>query len=216
MWAIVPLKSPDAAKSRLRGVLDDALRRRLFLAMARHALRTLVDTPGIAKVLVVTSSDEVERLARGIGAEVLRQPLEAGTSEACVQAVGELCGVARSVLIVSGDLPLLSQAALAPFVVLAQQDRAVAIAADRHRRGTNVLMCRPPDAIPLSFGVDSFRAHVEHASRRGLALHVVESPLLGLDIDTPEDLDALVRHPAVATVNAELREILDQVAEMQP
>jgi 2-phospho-L-lactate guanylyltransferase (CobY/MobA/RfbA family) len=49
----------------------------------------------------------------------------------------------------------------------------------------------PPDAIPLCFGPNSFERHVTAARARGIEPVIVESALLGLDIDQPEDLQQL-------------------------
>jgi 2-phospho-L-lactate guanylyltransferase len=63
--------------------------------------------------------------------------------------------------------------------------------------GTNGVLLAPPDAMALKFGEPSFANHLTAARRRGLAPAVLELPGLALDIDGPEDLQALLaRHPA--------------------
>ena len=54
--------------------------------------------------------------------------------------------------------------------------------------GTNLLACRPPHAIRPEFGAGSFAKHLAAAERSGLTCHVLNSPELGRDIDSPEDL----------------------------
>jgi 2-phospho-L-lactate guanylyltransferase (CobY/MobA/RfbA family) len=46
--------------------------------------------------------------------------------------------------------------------------------------------------MALTFGEPSFAHHLETARKRGLAPHILELPGLGLDIDAPEDLTALL------------------------
>ena len=63
---------------------------------------------------------------------------------------------------------------------------------DRHGTGTNALLLTPPDVIEPSFGEGS-RARHERLAQRGRARPSASprSPSLMLDVDTPEDLDAL-------------------------
>ena len=82
MWAIVPLKSPDTAKSRLAQVLSPEQRRALFFELARRVLTALQETSGISQVAVVTASEEVARFAQGFDAMILREPCDAGTAQA--------------------------------------------------------------------------------------------------------------------------------------
>jgi len=46
--------------------------------------------------------------------------------------------------------------------------------------------------MTLTFGEPSFAHHLETARKRGLAPRVLALPGLGLDIDAPEDLTALL------------------------
>lgn len=215
MWAIVPLKSPESAKSRLRGVLDDELRRKLFFAMGAHVVRTLRATAGVDGVSVTTSSAEVAAMAAALGAHVDLQRDDGGTAQACLHALARLDPAIPSVLMISGDLPLLSSDALEPLIALAAVAPVIAAVADRHRRGTNALLCAPPHLIEPAFGVDSFRRHGELASARGVALRSVECAQIAFDIDTADDLDALRRQDACEGLSSELRALLDRVPELQ-
>jgi 2-phospho-L-lactate/phosphoenolpyruvate guanylyltransferase len=205
MWAVVPLKSPDVAKSRLSGALDAAGRRALFFGMARQVLGALLDTPSLEYVAVVTASAEVAGFAQSLGASVIWEEREAGTAAACRAAVAAASGRTDSLLMLSGDLPLASAAALEPLVSFAGPSRRVAIVADRRRVGTNALLCAPADVIPICFGPDSFQRHVA-ACGPEVALEIVESSALSLDIDDEQDLRELRRRLPTGTVPA-LREL---------
>lgn len=215
MWAIVPLKSPESAKSRLRGVLDDDLRRNLFFAMGAHVVRTLRGTAGVDGVSVTTSSAEVAAMASALGAQVDMQRDEGGTAQACLHALARLDPAVHSVLMISGDLPLLSPEALQPLIALSASSPMVAAVPDRHRRGTNALLCAPAQVVEPAFGVDSFRRHAELASARGVELRVVECPQIAFDIDTADDLDTLRRHAAHARMSDEVRALLERAPELQ-
>jgi 2-phospho-L-lactate guanylyltransferase len=121
IWAVVPLKSPDAAKSRLQAGLDADTRRRLFFWMARQVIRTLARTPGIAGVSVVTASPEVGAFAERGGAALIWEEREAGMAEACRSAVAHLSTRVDGVLMISGDIPLISTESVAALLSCAHR-----------------------------------------------------------------------------------------------
>jgi len=191
-WAIVALKSPADAKSRLRPYCSDDERHRLFFLMARQVLEALIRVPAIEKVFAVTASDEVERFVNDLGASVLRQPQDLGTQSAFAHALGCLEGRASPcparVLMISGDLPMITPLAVKEFLDRCRWQRGVAIVPDRRRQGTNALLCSPPDAIEPCFGEDSLRRHRSAARARGIDAQLIESQPLSIDIDDHEDL----------------------------
>jgi 2-phospho-L-lactate guanylyltransferase len=67
----------------------------------------------------------------------------------------------------------------------------VIVAPDRRGRGTNALLVSPPGLIEYEFGPLSFRQHTQGARDAGARLEVCQVASLGLDVDTPEDLEAL-------------------------
>jgi 2-phospho-L-lactate guanylyltransferase len=75
-------------------------------------------------------------------------------------------------------------------------ERSALIVPDRHGTGTNALLLTPPDVLAPSFGPDSRRRHLTDASAKGVPAEVVELESLALDVDTPDDLEALQRHLA--------------------
>lgn len=189
VWAVIPLKSPESAKSRLSGVLNAAQRLRLFYALAHRVIEAATRTPGIAGVTVVTASEAVVAFAEKLGARCLRLDSDRGTAQACGCALVSLptYGV-DGALFIAGDLPLISPGALRPLVALSNSGPLVAIAGDRRQFGTNALLCAPGSAIPLCFGSGSFAKHLAAAAHVGVAAHIVDSAPLALDIDEPADL----------------------------
>ena len=190
VWAVIPLKSPHSAKSRLSGVLDAQQRLRLFYLLSRGVIDAALHTPGIDGVTVVTASKAVEDFATSLGAQCLRLESERGTAEACSEALEKLPPRCRErVLFIAGDIPLISPSVLAPLVALSDRSPLIAIAGDRRQIGTNALLNAPGDVISLCFGNDSFAQHIAAATRLGIATHIIDSEPLGLDIDEPDDLD---------------------------
>ena len=68
-------------------------------------------------------------------------------------------------------------------------ERYVGIVPDRHGTGTNALALSPPDAIVPAFGEGSCARHVALAREAGIPFGVEELASLGLDLDTPADVD---------------------------
>ena len=205
-WALVPLKSPETAKSRLATVLSPGERRALFFALAQRVIAALQATPGIERVVVVTASEEVAAFARGLEAQVLRQPADTGTAEAFVLGLEQLKPLALDrVLMIAGDLPLLQPAALQALLDAADDGAQIVLAPDRRRLGTNALLCTPPQAIEPVFGEDSFSRHYAAALARGYASCVVELEALSLDLDTPADLDEWQRLQAMSGKRSTMR-----------
>lgn len=210
VWAIIPLKSPDSAKSRLSGALNAQQRLRLFYGLARRVIDAAVRTPGIAGVTVVTASDEVMEFAANLGAQCLRLKSDRGMAAACRDALEKLpARCIQRVLFIAGDIPLISSSALLPLIALSDRGPLVAIAADRRHFGTNALLCAPGHAIPLCFGSGSFTQHLAAAGRLGVAAHIVDSAPLALDIDEPGDLHEWHRWLAESgqPVDAELTDL---------
>lgn len=195
MWAVVPLKSPDEAKSRLATVLSTVQRRQLFFALAERVIRALHATPGIEVVAVVTASAEVATFARSLHAEVIRHAVDFGTASAFASAVRHLQPLhLERLLMIAGDLPLVSPTALQQLIALADTQPGVAsvvIVPDRHGLGTNALLCTPPEVIAPCFGGDSFRQHLRVAELAGVPARVLESEALALDLDVAADLEYL-------------------------
>jgi 2-phospho-L-lactate/phosphoenolpyruvate guanylyltransferase len=192
MWAVVPLKSPDQAKSRLAEVLDPAQRRELFFALARQVIEALRATPGVDAVGAVTSSIEVANFARALGAQPIFQAGDFGTRSAYAAAVEQLQPLRLDgLLMIAGDLPLVSPAALARLAGAAGPAPAVVVVPDRRRIGTNALLCTPPGAIAPCFGGGSFSLHLAAAAAAGIEARVLELDELALDLDVAEDLEYL-------------------------
>jgi 2-phospho-L-lactate guanylyltransferase len=193
-WAVVPLKSPATAKSRLAGVLSPRQRRQLFFLMARRMIEVLTQVPRIEQVAVVTASPHIGHLARGLGAIIIAEAQDAGTAAACRTAISwaRAQGVMR-LLMIAGDIPLVTPDAIDRLIDRGHSAPSIVIVPDRARVGTNALLCSPPDAVPVCFGEDSFARHLAAARCAGAALDIVDGSPLAFDVDGAADL-ALLRH----------------------
>lgn len=190
MVAIVPIKRLDLAKSRLRHRLVASERRDLVMTLLHHVLASLGAATLIDETLVVTPDPSIEHAVAGPRATALLQAgtgLNAAVRQGRDEAVR--CG-ATAVLVMLGDLPLVSPADI-DAMVRAAPDVGVVLAPDRHQRGTNALVLSPPDVLDPLFGVNSLVAHRAAATKLGL--HVCEYRAIGtgFDLDESEDLDEL-------------------------
>ena len=205
MWAVVPIKHLGAAKQRLADALARPDRRRLTLAMADDVLAALSGVPGLAGVAVISGDPEVAALARRYGARHIPEPEARGHTAAVAHAAALLAGEgAPGMLTLPGDVPLVTAAEIREVLAAHGGARSVTLVPARDRRGTNCAACSPPTVIPLRFGEASFSPHVEAARACGVAPRVLALPGLGLDIDTPDDLEMLLHRPAATRTHAVL------------
>lgn len=196
IWAVVPMKPLDQAKSRLAPVLSPERRRSLSRRMFTRTLSVLARCRALSGTLVVSQDPEVLALAHGYGAAGLSEwghTLNAALEQAR-QWVRQQGGDA--VLILLADLPLLAEEDVEAMVGLAQAPPIVVLAPCRRDMGTNALLLNPLDVIPLLFGRHSFVRHCRASEARGIPVVVYRSDRLGLDVDDPADLAMLLTRRA--------------------
>lgn len=186
-WVVIPIKAPEACKTRLRPALGEAARRELVAAMLHHVVEVASAAPGVDAVRLIGPS------RHGLPATValLADPGE-GLNPALAAALpAALAAGVDRLVVLAGDLPQLSAQDLSALVGLAPG--VLGLAPDRKGEGTNALSLPLPAAAGFRFqyGVDSFAAHGAEAARLGLELRVVRSATLGLDVDEPTDLAAV-------------------------
>jgi 2-phospho-L-lactate/phosphoenolpyruvate guanylyltransferase len=192
LTAVVPVGSLEGAKSRLGDRLDAEERQQLVIELLARTVRAAGGSPSVASVVVVSPDPAALRFAGAAGASPIRQAdsgLNEGLQAAARWAVAD---GATALLILAGDLPAISaetiDAVVAGAVAALEPHRPlVALVADRHGRGTNVLLVSPPDAIRFAFGSSSRAAHLAEANAAGAATVELDGPL-GLDLDLPDDL----------------------------
>lgn len=191
--AAVPVKPFDDAKRRLSEVLDAADRRSVSEQLAARTVRT-IRAAGIDP-LVLSADDGVTRWARHEGVEVL---LDRGSSldRAAATARDRILDRGGSWMIVHADLPLLTVDEVAAAARLLIDGRAVI--APSSDGGTS--MIGAARRIGFSYGGGSFHRHL--AALRWADPSVLISIGWALDLDTPTDLAAALRHPEGAWLSA--------------
>jgi coenzyme F420-0:L-glutamate ligase/coenzyme F420-1:gamma-L-glutamate ligase len=191
--AVVPAKEFTLAKQRLAEAQPAATRAALARAMLEDVLAALSGAP-LDRIVVVTPDAEVAAVAEREGALVIRETEGRGHTAAVARGV-ERCREwgATVLLTVPGDLPCLTTDEVRRILDACGPAPAAVFVPSRSGLGTNAACLSPPDAVPLRFGEPSFADHLAAARTRGIEPVVLRLPGAGLDIDRPEDLEALRR-----------------------
>jgi 2-phospho-L-lactate guanylyltransferase len=216
---VLPVKDLPRAKQRLAEVLSAKERLELSFAMLQDVLGALAASAGLAGILLVTRDPEARRVATRCGAHVLMERENRGHTAASSLGARALAqeGVA-GMLQVPADIPLVTADDIAALLQAHGEAAAVTLAPSRDQRGTNALVCSPPDALPLRFGDDSFFAHLCRARASGVEPRIVRRPGLALDVDTPDDLAAFLAAPSETRTYAYLVEsgIAARITDLMP
>lgn len=187
VWALVPIKQLDRAKSRLATLLDPYERKMLAKAMLCDVFGTLKRVDGLDGILVVTSDPEAASLAAVFGAAVIPDPAENGLNAAVRCGLRWLDAEHQTgAVIVPGDIPLVTVAEL-DAVLQALRSSPVVVAPALRDGGTNILAMKPLFLSP-AFGPDSFARHLAAAHALGVEPKTLLLKGAGRDIDIAADL----------------------------
>ncbi len=189
--AIVPMKPLHLAKQRLSGILPDTMRRELVRVIFHDVLEALRGCEQIEHTYVVTADKQVAELAARQGAGHIYESKPSGLNEAVAMAVEQLEeSGADTMLVLPGDVPLVTSAEINELASRAHS-QSVTVVPAHDLEGTNGLLVSPPGALAPSFGVGSFRRHLELTRAAGLNGNSCNLDGLGRDIDDAEDLEYL-------------------------
>jgi 2-phospho-L-lactate guanylyltransferase len=159
-------------------------------------LATLRQVEVLGPVVVVTPDAEVAAIAESCGARVLLESTAQGHSAAVMTGFAHATAHGAALaLTLPADAPLVTPAEVARLIDAAGTEGGarVVLTPSHDRDGTNAVLAAPPDALfSLSFGPGSFARHLAAAGVTGLACRVVELAGLGMDVDEPRDLQALL------------------------
>jgi 2-phospho-L-lactate/phosphoenolpyruvate guanylyltransferase len=205
--AVIPIKRFERGKTRLRERLSDPARAQLSRSMFERVLHASLACAELNGALVLTDAPEIASDVRARGADVLEDPdsalafdpglsltaarlgllIDAGFAHLRAQGVGVA-------LVLMADLPRVEPNDLS--ALLGRLDHAdLVLAPDLRGECTNALALRfgpAADRFRTAFGgPGSLELHASAARELGLRVHVEKNPRLGLDLDTPADLDLL-------------------------
>ncbi|MCS7252270.1 MAG: 2-phospho-L-lactate guanylyltransferase [Thermoflexus sp.] len=205
IWFLIPVKRLDRAKSRLAAALPRRARIHLAWLLTRRTLRVIARVPEVHP-LVISANLRVLALARRMGMDAyfdgwedLNRALTAARRYAVRQG-------AEAIGVLPIDLPRLTPEAIRALLQAGFPDQGLVLVPDRHARGTNALLIRPPEAISFHFGPGSLEAFRAQAEARGLPVRLLWHEALTFDLDTEADWTAWrswakerQRHPEVSS-----------------
>lgn len=193
---VVPHKSLDRTKTRLRSVLSNEARIELSLRMLRHVLQVCTELQD-SEWLFLCAPAELAPLGEQYGATLLEGG-EKGMRRDVTVATEDWRIMGRAaMLFVSADLPLLTVDDLVALVEPWREGADIVLAPDHRERGTNAMMVNEPERFAYAFGEvlgpGSFHTHRDQAIGHDLKIIEVRRPGLQLDIDLPDDVMELCR-----------------------
>jgi len=199
VWVAVPVKEFAGAKRRLSSLLTSQQRQALAAAMLEDVLAALADAP-IAGIMVNTIDPVATELAGRYGARVITDDARDGHTGAVAAMARILAEEGNDMLALPGDIPRVTAAEIAAVIEARRAAPSLTIVPAHDGRGSNAVLCSPPLVMPLRFGDDSFLPHLAAARALGIEPTIVRLPGIGLDIDQPDDVHALMRaRPQMAT-----------------
>lgn len=187
---VVPIKAFTSAKTRLSDGLDPDQRACLAQAAADRVLRAVADCPLVELRLAVVDTDLAARMALHRNFEVLQRPDLLGQSAAV--GAGFSAAIKRgatNILTVSADVPLVRPKDIDE--MLRPRPPVLVMVSDREGLGTNAMRLDPAIDLRFHFGPDSLAMHKREAATLRLPVKVIDNRRVRLDIDTPDDIDAL-------------------------
>lgn len=205
--AVLPLKDLTTAKSRLSDVLNDEQRAQLTIAMALDLIDTLWRHTEVVNLTIIAGQHWEAFLPRRSELQILcERDLDATGLNAILEEVvdaqlhdAQQTQTVEHWLLLHGDLPLFCSAD----IDAVQEQLAIqplVLCPDDASRGTNALAFHKGARLPLCFGEDSFSKHQQAAKTLQRPWGEVCTPGLGLDVDTRNDLQALVSAAAVGAM----------------
>lgn len=205
VFAVIPVKTLLKSKIRLSMVLNPQERQTLTLAMLEDVLKA-VKCSMVCQTVVISSDRTVKELANNFGVSCLKERKHE-LNQAVKQAT-EWCiqNNANSVLILPADIPLIIPEDINRIVKLCPKGTSVVISPSQNG-GTNALLQKPPDLIPTHFGPNSFRKHKTEALHKGILAKVYRSKRVATDIDSPKDIEKLLKIKAQTVSHKFLEQI---------
>ena len=194
--ALVPLKDLVQAKSRLAGLLRPSERRALAQAMVEDVLAVLSRHKELSRVTLVSDDPGAGLLAARYDIDYWDE-----RSLGCSSGLNPVVGAASArllgdddepLLVLHGDLPLLTAADISAVLRCQRQLAGLVIACDLAGTGTNLLAFTPGCVPQFCFGVNSCARHLASARNTGVPAQVLQRSGIALDVDEPRDMKLLM------------------------
>lgn len=190
MFAIVPVKGFENAKTRLGTLLSTAERIKLSGMLLKRTIYVLKKTPGIQKILLVSSDNRAKKIALNYGVTFLEEDKESGVNSA-INLADKFCvtSYADASLVLPIDLPLILPEDVSIICKSVLDDNNCVVLCPSYKfDGSNVLLRKPCNIIGTSYDANSYLMHVLGGIRKNVKTKVVFVSRLMIDIDTVRDI----------------------------
>lgn len=184
--AVVPMKPLRQSKTRLAGVLSQEERADLSLAMFRKVISAA--KLALGEVWVIGGDEAVRMTAENLGALWLEDPAD-DLNASLEFALDRACEAEMSAIYLPADLPFITAADIEKIVQASGAGETLTLSPAQQDGGTNAMLIPRCVSFPTLLGKDSFMRHKRQASTLGIPYTVCLTEGLGLDLDTPGDLD---------------------------
>jgi 2-phospho-L-lactate guanylyltransferase len=199
VFAIVPVKSFERAKSRLASILEVAERAKLSELLLEDTLTGLNKSSSISEVVVVSSDRRAQEISNRHSAIFLREHEDCGVNRAIAFA-DSYCNKAQvdATIVIPQDLPLLRPIDIDMLCTSVEEhESCLVICPSMRYDGSNFLLRRPPMLVKTWYDNNSFYNHIKEAKEKGAELKIILSPRIMTDLDTVEDAQNLIEGVAM-------------------
>jgi len=191
---IVPIKNPAKAKQRLAVLLAPEQRQKLAAVMFADVARALRGVQGVDRIFVVTNHRPAAEQAGLFGFDQLFEEAQLSESASVDWASRELEALGYDMVMrLPADVPLVTADDIDMLLSIGLGRPGTLMVPSRQGTGTNSILRSPPTLFPSHFGPDSLRLHIEEASSVGVDAVIMNSARIGLDVDEPADIVALLQ-----------------------
>ena len=193
LYSITPVQTLHKGKSRLSPLLNPSQRDQLSRKMLNVVLSTIQASKAIEGMIVVSPDEEVMKIASDFGAYGLKEEREAGVNAAVRKGLDfAIENHADAIVVLPGDLPLLTTEDLINLVDEVTSEPTVVITPSNRLDGTNALLMKPPNIMEFHYDQDSFRSHFLEAVEHEVRLKTVLRKGLMTDLDDGMDLKEFI------------------------
>ena len=185
--AIVPMKRLIDSKSRLADVLTPQRRAALVLGMLGQVLAAIREG-GIDAVWVVGGDQQIRDTTEGMNCQWMEE-LGEDLNDTLRLAFVKASDQGRAALYLPGDLPFLKAGDVHSVLTATRRQNNITLSPARRDGGTNGILVPAGIAFTPDLGPKSFSRHLAKAGELGISVAFCYSIGLGMDLDSPEDLD---------------------------
>ncbi|MFB0901008.1 MAG: 2-phospho-L-lactate guanylyltransferase [Dehalococcoidia bacterium] len=188
---LIPIKSPDRAKSRMTESLSSESIQKLVKAMLVDVLTVVTSIKEFYPV-VIAPNDSYRSIVQDFSVDYF-QDSGLGYNE-CIKEFMHNYALNKStkLLIVPADQPRIKPDILNNIMQFMNSNQIVQVRAQDG--GTGALGLNPFDIMPTLFGIESSTLHHDYAIKNNLRIHEIYDSCLSYDVDKFSDLTLSVEH----------------------